>query len=83
MYLRYLKSWLFRIGLIVTIAGVVALYFLRPVVTQWSSSGTGVGEFGFSVEYVDYNVLPALLIVAGLLLMAVAVFATRSKLKQS
>lgn len=81
--MHYLKSWLFRTGLIVTIAGVVAFSIFQPVVTRWSSSGSGVGEVGFSVEYADVHELPVLLTVGGLLIMAVAVIATRRKGKQT
>lgn len=81
--LHYLKSWLFRTGLAVTTAGAVAFYFLQPVVKRWDSSGSGVSEFGFSVEYIDYNVLPVLLTVGGLLMMGVAVIATLRKARKT
>ena len=46
-FMRYLKSKLFSVGLVLTIAGVAATYFVRPVVTRWSSSGGGTNDFGF------------------------------------
>jgi hypothetical protein len=77
--MRYLKSKLFSVGLVLTIAGVAATYFGRPVVTRWSSSGGGTNDFGFHAEYTDVNGLPIASTVSGLVVMATAVARTRLK----
>lgn len=75
----YLKSWSFRAGLALTIAGAIALYFVHPVLAVWGSSGSGTGDLGYSVEYTDYHIelVPVLLVVGGLIVMALAAAKSR------
>jgi hypothetical protein len=76
--MRYLKSWLFGCGLVLTIAGIALGYFLAPVGKLWASSGSGVGDLGFFVEYSDYSLLPFAVTLGGLAAMAVAVARMRA-----
>jgi hypothetical protein len=69
--MRYLKSWLFRVGLVLTVAGMLAAYFVKPVEISWVSSG-GTRDFGFFRESADVNAIPMALTLSGLVMMAVA-----------
>jgi hypothetical protein len=73
--MRYLKSWLFMTGLVLTVAGVAAYFVKRSESSEvsWASSGGGTGDLGFFVQSADYNyAIPTALTLGGLVVMAVA-----------
>jgi hypothetical protein len=78
--MRYLKSWLFGSGLVLTIGGFTLTYALKPVVKTWASSGSGASDFGFFAEYSDYSLLPLAVTLGGIAIMAVAVARIRARL---
>ncbi|PYR38313.1 MAG: hypothetical protein DMF89_07505 [Acidobacteria bacterium] len=84
--MRYFKSWLFRIGLVLTAVGVAAC-FVKPLElseVRWASSGGGTGDLGFFAESVDYSyTIPIVLTLGGLVVMAVAVAKIRLKARSS
>lgn len=75
----YLKSWLFRIGLASSLAGVAAAFIVGPTEVRWASSGGGTNDVGFRREYADYDVLPPALTLSGLVMMAVAIARTKPR----
>jgi hypothetical protein len=77
--MRYLKSWLFRIGLTSTLAGVAAAFIVGPTEIRWASSGAGASDAGFFREYADYDVLPPALTLSGLVMMAMAIARTEPR----
>jgi len=77
--MRYLQSWLFRIGLTSTLAGVAAGFIVGSTEIRWASVGEGTGELGFRREYADYDVLPLALTLSGLVMMAVSIARTKPK----
>ena len=77
--MRYLKSWLFRVGLTSTLARVAAGLIVKPTEIRWASSGAGTSDVGFFLEYADYDVLPPALTLSGLVMMAMAIARTKPR----
>ena len=77
--MRYLKSWLFRVGLTSTLAGAAPGLIVKPTEIRWASSGGGTGDVGFFLEYADYDVLPPALTLSGLVMMAMAIARTKPR----
>jgi len=58
--MRYLKYWLFDIGLVLVVAGIVATQLVRPTETHVvsppdSSPDSGVNAIQFFAEYTDHT----------------------------
>jgi hypothetical protein len=82
--MRYLKSWLFDIGLVLVIAGIVAAQLVRPretyvVSPPVSSPDSGVNAVQISAENTDYDMFPVGLVGSGLAVLISAVVRIKSK----
>ena len=83
--MRYLKSWLFDIGLVLVVAGIVATQLVGPRETSVvsppaSSPDSGVNAVQFFAEYTDYDMrFPVGLVGSGLAVLILAAVRTKSK----
>jgi hypothetical protein len=78
--MRYLRSWLFDVGLVLIVASVVAVKFVQPEeVHKISEPARGALKFNPQFSETNYTV-PAVLALGGLAATVVATARTKSRM---